>query len=1162
MVRISDEEWSRDVTKKEKKKLDNILTTLPRRKNHELHLGFSLTRRILHTMGSKPHFYGFIFICGKGEENPISQAPLNGLISLLNNAAHPGGFVMKQLLNVLISLLKQSTFLPSLLYVSSGRLLRALTPFAVYLKIPLVQRLSDLMIDIQERLNRVETEKSAYVYTTSGYLDVPHIDLDLFTLFVHMSNKFTISKCQHLLNSGNVFEIELPAPLHQSAATTKLESSGFTQPGVVYVRVLGASGHCLPSINICFDIRDNILTPETTKYGTFSEYGELHFCSEPLMEPDDESAGLSEVDLQYMLEYGIFVSQWNPDLFSIVKRVDSLTGQVHITKRFPTAREMMITCYVLHTISELARTQGHLDPKTGNLTRNVDVENTILHQQIGRNDPNVPCHSRPTELYYLPINQRYANPTTCLNVTTDSILTPPVPWLGEGTRSWTDEDTFPTIKGIPPIDSSFVEILQNLKKRIGDVWKDTEAASMATINATFPNKKKKWKATKKLASESHQKHPELCHGDHAYGCGRSCFNIQETDWKGLHPTTGKKYKKNMFPNGGGGYFQNNIVNVHGGRSYLYENNRRISEKYEDYEISEKERPIVGASEFASPQVQAAAKNQFVAVDGKSKKERTICHWCAKFAWQISREDSTFQGMTKCKGCRSAYYCGKKCQTAHWKCKSIHIHGQADRMEGLPHKRMCKKLKQIRLLVEKQIKDPQQAQKGLDIEQEKDQITARILHSAPHLHLEARCHGGAGSNTMSEENSLVCAFVRAYEQGDAYVVDPQNSLLETKKKCYLEYVKDLEKLLRDVSNPRIERQSKAAAANTSQSSKQGPHGKYPYVCKGGRRVGGGGKVFYGGDTWMINNKTVAYLCELSDQCSLYDETSMFYLIPFWVGNEQWDCDLIGLATHMLKSKKKEICVLGNNPYLPWHLANRKKTLFYPQFERFPYGWIWDVREPKPLRTFMTSMWSPVQLVGLKKEGYNGCIGRRGRFDPERNRVFVGLVDGRECWVRVNNILPYNPLEMMPGRFDHPAQGTPGKYSERQVAAVEQAAVLSVVQRHADLFGCCPSNAASPLLMDFFKQLTEIATEVFMLSKDKYAELFSTMNRSTFVAFMAPFDNGVYLAEQNLTRQVETRQLLSHHTNTSDATKSRDYILAHFCTIMPHWLPADYEYRTLK
>ena len=1147
MVRISDEEWSRDVQPKESKKLDALLKTLPRRNNHELHMAFSLTRHIAYDASSKPQFQGVVFMCpGKKEasdseewrERTPAQAPLAGLISLLNNADHPGGFVVKQLLNVFCSLLKQCTYIPSLLYVNSGRLLRALTPFARYLHIPLVQRLSPVMIELQKNVNRIETnKKKPYIYSTSGYLDVPHVDLDLFTLFVHMSNKFATSKCQQVLNSGNVFELELPVPLHQSKAASNKASQGFTQPGVVYVRVLGAGGHCLPSINICFDIRDNILTPETTKYGTFSEHGELHFCCEPLMEVGDGVAGLSEIDLQHMLEYGIFVSQWNPDLFALTKRVDASTGAVHSSRRFPTAREMMITCHVLHVVSELARTQGHIDPKTGCLTTNVDVAQTLLHQQVGKNDPTMPCHSRPTELYYLPINQRYAHPTTCMNVTADSVLTPAMPWTGEGTRSWTDKDRFPTIKGVSPIDASFVDILQHLLPRMGDVWKDTEAASLLTINAAFPKKKKQWKAAKKWVSES-RKHLELSHGDQSYGGGRTCFDIQEMDSKGMHPATRKKYKHGRFPNGSG-YFQNcadiieNIVD------------------FAAYEI--KYRPMVGASEFASPQVQAADTDLFVAVDGHTVRDRAVCHWCAKFAWQISREDSTFQGMTKCQGCRSVYYCGKQCQTAHWKCKPRAIHGQADRMEGLPHKKMCKKLNRVRLLVQKQVKDPQNNTSefhNFRLDKE-DQMMARILHSAPHVHLEARqAASSGGAITLSEENTSVCDFVRAYEQGDSYVVDPQQKMLNTKHKCHLQYVKDLETLLREVSNPRIKRQSKTAAATAVETSNKQTLGKYPYACKGGRRVGGGGKVFYGGDTWTPNEKTVAYLSDLSKQCSLYDSISCYYVLPFWVDNAQWDCNVEGLAAHMLASKKQEICVLGNVSYLPWTILNTKKSRLYPQWEKFAHGWVWDVREPKALRTLMTSMWSPVQLTGLKKKGYNGCVGRRGRFDVERNRVFVGLADGRECWVHVQNMQAFNPLKMKPNTYDHPAKGLPGQYSAWDVAAVRQIAVMSVVQRHATLFGDCPSEAASPLLMDFFKQLADIATEMFMGLKDQYATLVAAMDDATFGAFMAPFNNGVYLAEQHLTVQVANncfRGLLHHGTNEAvgESAVERDWVLAHFC-----------------
>ena len=649
---LNDDNWSRKLQKKEKKKLDLLLTTLPRKKT-PLDLAFSLTRRIIYDQKNKPQYHGFIFLLERGDPGTVTgQAPLTGLLSLVNNAEQPGGFIIKQLLNVFLSLLTQSTYLPSLIYVSSGRLLRALTPFAIYLKIPLVQRLSETMIAVQDSVNRIETghNNKTYIHSTSGYLDVPEVDLDLFTLFIHMSNKFTISKAQHLLNSGNVFEIKLPLPLHNIAKkentskTTKKEkeSQGFTQPGVVYVRVLGASGHCLPSLNICFDIRDNIMTPETTKYGTFSEYGELHFATEPVMQQDFHCTGLSEVDVQHMLEYGIFVSQRNPDLFSVVKRVDSQTGEVHISKRFPTAREMMITCYVLHCVSELARTQGHICPKTKNLTTNVavaddssDSEKATLPPPLysckGRNNPILPCQSRPTERYYLPINQRYLHPTTCINVTQDSILTPPVGWKGEGTRSWTDEDRFPTIKGIPPIDSSFVNILQNLMKRHSAFWQDTKEASIATIDAAFPKRKKQWKVTMKLTSQ-YREHPELFHGDQPYGHGRSCFNIQETDWNGKHPVTRKNYNKKIFGPNGGGYFQH------------YIENKRGLTPYEEVPVGS---PMIGASEYASPHVVAAAINGFVTVDGNTAEECRICHWCAKFAWQISKEDSTFTKMTKC-----------------------------------------------------------------------------------------------------------------------------------------------------------------------------------------------------------------------------------------------------------------------------------------------------------------------------------------------------------------------------------------------------------------------------------------------------------------------------------------------------------------------------------
>jgi hypothetical protein len=470
-------------------------------------------------------------------------------------------------------------------------------------------------------------------------------------------------------------------------------------------------------------------------------------------------------------------------------------------------------------------------------------------------------------------------------------------------------------------------------------------------------------------------------------------------------------------------------------------------------------------------------------------------------------------------------------------------------------------------MEEQIKEPQ---KNKDVNFEKDQITAKLLNSAPHLHLEAR--GG----TLSDENKSICAFVHAYEQGNntKYHVDLQDTFMDTKQKCYLAYVNDLENVLRDVSNPKNPRerewqqqqqqqqqqQSNKKSAKALKEHMQDPHQNYPYACKGKRgRVGGGGKVFYGGDTWTPNKKLVRYLSELSNSCDLYKDIATYYLIPFWVSNEKY-VDVLNLAEYMSRastsspSSLSEIDILGNTCLLPWHILNRKKSRLYPQFVKFSYGWNWDVREPKPLRTLFMSMWSPVELKGLKTEGYNGCIGRRGRYDYHRKRVFVGLNDGRELWVSVNNILPYNPLEMMSQSYDHPAKGPLGKYSKHEVARAGFAAATAAANKHMSLFGCYPSVTASPLLQDFFKQLTDITTELFMLSKDKYANLFLTMEQSTFLAFMAPFENGVYLIKQNLYLEMESRRLIPKDNSLGDGERSydanvRDWVVAHFCSVMP-------------
>ena len=198
-----------------------------------------------------------------------------------------------------------------------------------------------------------------------GLLDMPGVAVDDLAFLASAAAAFHRSSAWHALHTGNIWELCPPPLLYDEQA-------------IIYVQVLGKGGRCPPMVNIFFDPR-SINALQQAEGGAKTGHLSFSLCS-------FEDVEFIDLDAIHAYEIPIAAPAAYPTL------LHCSVGATKISSRLPTAREIALMGWVVHTMVAFT---SHDASMTGER-------------------PCLPLHmapySRADEKYYTPFLNRVADP--------------------------------------------------------------------------------------------------------------------------------------------------------------------------------------------------------------------------------------------------------------------------------------------------------------------------------------------------------------------------------------------------------------------------------------------------------------------------------------------------------------------------------------------------------------------------------------------------------------------------------------------------------------------------------------------------------------------------------------------------------------------------------